>query len=243
MPTAGRIQIFPIKGLDPVCVAEAEVLGPGALAFDRRWALVDSQGRLVSGKTCAAIHGVRAEYDLAKFEVALNGTVFSLKEAPAMERWLSDLLGEAVAIRENEACGFPDDTDSPGPTLVSQASLAQVGEWFGLPLEEVRRRFRTNIEIDGVEPFWEDRLYGSDFRIGGVTFHAVNPCQRCVVPSRNPWTGSQDAGFQKRFAERRQSQLPEWAVSAPFNHFYRFAVNTRLVARGSGRIHTGQLVS
>jgi uncharacterized protein YcbX len=62
--------------------------------------------------------------------------------------------------------GFPDDTDSPGPTLVSEASLDTVAKWFAFDAEQTRRRFRANITIDGLPAFGEDRWYGSTIRIG-----------------------------------------------------------------------------
>jgi uncharacterized protein YcbX len=241
----GRIRLYPVKGLDPVEVAEAEILPCGALAFDRRWALRDARGRLVSGKNHAAVHGIRACFDLAQAHVRLDGTPFSLvHDGPAIAQWFSARLGEPLEWIENPDGGFPDDMDSPGPTLVSTGSLEQVALWFGLSVEQVRLRFRANLEIGGVEPFWEDRLYGDCVRVGEAVFAAVNPCQRCVVPSRDPLTGVQDASFQKRFAELRRAHLPAFARATLFDHYYRFAVNTRIMAARAGlRLRLGEAVS
>lgn len=241
----GVLRVYPIKGLDPAEVSEARLLASGALECDRRWALRDSRGRFVNGKNFAAIHGIRAEYHLDRTEVTLEGRTFSLsREGEAIARWFGERLGEPLEWVENPHSGFPDDTDSPGPTLVSRASLEQVAQWFSLPLEQVRRRFRTNLEVDSVEPFWEDQLYGRTVRVGAVTLFAVNPCQRCVVPSRDAWTGEQDTGFQKRFAELRRAHLPAFARTEPFTHFYRLAVNTRLAPESAGGIlRVGDVVS
>jgi len=65
---------------------------------------------------------------------------------------------------------------------------------------------------------------------------AINPCARCVVPSRDARTGEAMPGFQKRFAELRQEHLPAGTSTAPFNHFYRFTVNTRIAATQAGKI-------
>ncbi|MEO8099363.1 MAG: MOSC N-terminal beta barrel domain-containing protein [Acidobacteriota bacterium] len=231
------IQLHPIKGLDPVSVDNALVLPSGALEFDRRWAMLDARGRFVNGKNRQQIHSLRARFDIPRLEVALEGKAFSLlREGDAIARWFSERLGDPLEWRENADTGFPDDLVSPGPTFVSQASLAKVAEWFGLPVEQTRRRFRANIEFAPSEAFWEDRLYGRIFRAGEVEIEAVNPCERCVVPSRDPFTGAQDTGFQKRFAELRQAQLPTWANAAAFKHFYRFTVNTRIAPVHAGRI-------
>ena len=128
------------------------------------------------------------------------------------------------------------------PTIVSTATLAAVAAWFpGLSVDSVRRRLRTNIEVDGVPAFWEDVLYAAapavvPFRIGAVTFVGSNPCQRCVVPSRDPDTGAALPAFSKRVAEQRAATLPDWAERTRFDHFYRLAVNTRIVPQQSGQV-------
>ncbi|MFM2124148.1 MAG: hypothetical protein RL328_599 [Acidobacteriota bacterium] len=212
------------------------MLRSGALELDRRWALLDSRGRFVNGKNCAEVHSVRAGYDLANREVSLNGQTFSLdRQGAEIAQWFSTVLGEPVTWQENAEVGFPDDLDSPGPTFVSTASLQQVAGWFGFGLDAARRRFRTNVEFEAPQAFWEDQLYGSRFRVGGVEVEAVNPCQRCVVPSRDPLTGASLEGFQKRFAQRREAELPQFARRAGFTHFYRLAVNTRIAATEAGK--------
>lgn len=228
--------LHPIKALDAVAVEAATVLASGALAHDRRWALFDARGRFVNGKNRAAIHAIRAQYELTRFEVSLEGKVFSLvKQAEELAAYLSDRLEEPIRIAENTDVGFPDDLDSPGPTCVSRASLVEVARWFGFSLDEARARFRTNLEVDGVEPFWEDQLYEASLLAGDVKIAAVNPCQRCVVPSRHPTSGDVTPLFQKRFAEWREASFPQAGRREPFNHYYRFAVNTRIAPHQAGK--------
>ena len=247
----GRITIFPIKSLDGMDVESAAVLPNGALEHDRRFALVDADGRFVNGKRTAAVHGVRTEYDLAHLLVRFNNEVeFSLRDQQReIGQWLSNALGIACGIAENPAGGFPDDTAASGPTLLSTATLEEVARWFGLTLAETRRRFRTNLEVAGVEPFWEDRLVGPTgakvpFQIGSMNWLGVNPCQRCVVPSRDSASSESTPGFQKAFAAERERQLPVWAPRDRFNHFYRLAVNTQLAAGQSpARLAVGDAVA
>lgn len=237
MAELAAIFLHPVKALDAVAVSEAQVLASGALAHDRRWALVDGAGRFVNGKNRAAVHEVRASFDVSRWEIDLDGRVFSLLEqAHELGAYFSDRLGEPVRLQENGDVGFPDDLDSPGPTCVSQASLDEVAEWFGFSLSETRARFRTNLEVGGVDAFWEDRLYGAVFHAGDVQLQAVNPCQRCVVPSRHPMTGVVTSGFQKLFARRRQASFPPGVSSDRFNHYYRFAVNTKIAPTEAGKI-------
>ena len=82
--------------------------------------------------------------------------------------------------------------------------------------------------------FWEDQLFGEDersvvrFKIGDVNFEGSNPCARCPVPPRNPLTGENLDGFQKRFSQLRESTLPPWSPRPRFDHFYRLSTNTRV---------------
>jgi len=146
-----------------------------------------------------------------------------------------------VSVRHEPRSGFPDDSDASGPTIVSEASLRFVQTWFAeQPLSSIRGRFRTNLELEGGQPFCEDRLFGGPaerkpFRLGPVTFLGHNPCQRCVVPTRDPLDGQVVHGFQKTFAQLRQQSLPPWVDARRFNHFYRFAVNTSIPADEMGK--------
>jgi uncharacterized protein YcbX len=245
--------IYPVKSLDGVAVDEARVLPSGALEHDRRWALVDAQGKWINGKRTPRIHLLRSTIDPAARRIVLDagGQIDEFKidaERGPLERWLSDFLGLGVRIEENAVSGFPDDTTSPGPTVISTATLADVAGWFpGLNLVETRRRFRANLEIEDVEPFWEDRLYCEEgeavrFEIGNVQLEGTNPCQRCVVPTRSPETGERYAEFATIFERQRFEKLPYWATRSRFDHFYRLAVNTRPVAGHTGTIHVGDEV-
>lgn len=64
MPTLERITIYPVKSLDGMEVAEARVLPSGALEHDRRWQVVDMEGRVVNAKRTPLVHAIRAEFDL-----------------------------------------------------------------------------------------------------------------------------------------------------------------------------------
>jgi uncharacterized protein YcbX len=66
MPTLDRITIFPVKSLDGVDVVEAVVQPSGALANDRRWQLVDMEGRVLNAKRSPLLHAIRAAFDLAE---------------------------------------------------------------------------------------------------------------------------------------------------------------------------------
>jgi uncharacterized protein YcbX len=153
-----------------------------------------------------------------------------------------------VKVLENGETGFPDDTEASGPTVIAAETLDDIADWFPqLTADEVRLRFRTNLELADAEPFWEDRLYSEPdtpirFRIGDVEFEGTNPCQRCVVPTRSPRTGNVHDGFARLFENRRFETLPYWATRSRFDHFYRLATNTRIVPGTHGTIRIGDEV-
>jgi uncharacterized protein len=240
MARLARIHVYPVKSLDPQLLREVVVLASGALANDRRFALVDRQGQVVNAKRTPEAHRLRSSFDplLRRLSLHVEGTRESLMfdvdtDRPRLAQWLSDFFGIALEIAEDAAAGFPDDTESPGPTVISTATIQEVASWFaGLDADEVRRRFRANLEIDGVEPFWEDRLVSDEghvvrFQIGAAELWGTNPCQRCPVPTRNSRTGEATRDFARIFARRREESLPDWAPASRFGHFYRLATNTR----------------
>jgi uncharacterized protein YcbX len=250
-----RIEIFPIKSLDGLSVEEARITAGGILENDRVYAIMDGEGKVVNGKRTARVHQLRCAFDATVKEVRLwptggEPTQFTLDDLPGIARWLSDFFGFAVALQHNAQSGFPDDRTAFGPTITSEASLGAVQQWYPeASLESVRRRFRTNLELGGGEAFCEDRLFGAPeelkpFQIGAVKFLGHNPCQRCVVPTRDPESGEPIREFQKKFAQLRQEHLPAWANAQRFNHFYRFAVNTSIPPSEAGKsLRVGDAVS
>jgi uncharacterized protein len=234
MGIVDRIEIFPVKSLDGCQVDRAMVTLGGALDFDRRWALVDEQGNFVNAKRYAQIHAIRSDFDLTALAITLSAPNMPngrfVIDDPALAAWFSKYFDRPIQIQSNTTIGFPDDTAAPGPTVISTATLTEIASWYPhLSTAEIRRRLRTNIEITGVPAFWEDQLFSnhpSDFSIGAVTFQGINPCQRCIVPTRNATSGAIDPGFQKTFSEQRATTLPATVDRSRFNHFYRVAVNT-----------------
>lgn len=163
-----------------------------------------------------------------------------VREREELAEYLTGHFDFPVEVARDEV-GMPDDTENPGPTVISTATVETVASWFDLGTESVRRRFRASLEIEDVPAFWEDRLvsdYGRivDFSIGNVRFSGVNPCQRCVVPSRDPDTGEELANFRERFIEKREETLPTWTDSDRFDHPFRLMVNTRVSEGGEIRV-------
>ncbi|MBI2823415.1 MAG: MOSC N-terminal beta barrel domain-containing protein [Planctomycetia bacterium] len=247
MARLAGITVYPIKSLEGLSVDAATVLPTAALEHDRRYAIRDTRGRWVNGKSNAKVHLLRASFDAGVSAVTLRraeddvSKTFRLDDQlDPLAEWLSDFFGEHVIVVEDRRAGFPDDSESPGPTLVSRQTLEAVGSWFGgLAVGEVQRRFRPNLVVDADAAFWEDRLVADEqhvmrFRIGEIIFEGVTPCQRCVVPTRHPESGEVIPHFGMEFSVRREASLPAWTLPARFDHFYRLSVNTRLAPTSGG---------
>lgn len=248
MPHLANISIFPIKSLDGVTLSEIPVLKSGALPHDREFAIVDEQGRFINGKRNPKVHLLRSTFDAAVGKVWLQkGTnqkqVFQIsEERDRLEAWLSKYFGFPVKLRQDCLTGFPDDTNAPGPTVISTGTLEEVASWFpGISVNEMRLRLRTNIEISGVSAFWEDKLFAEAgevvrFQVGEVVFAGVNPCQRCVVPTRDVLKGEVYPNFQKDFIAKRKETMPACVELSRFNHFFRLGVNTQVSESEAGKV-------
>ena len=247
-PYVSRLYVYPIKSLDRTECDRVEILKSGAMKGDRTWAIFDLNGNFVNGKRNPKIHSLRSVFNLETKTVSLQTqetdklNTFSLdNQQEDLCAWLSQYFGFEVKISQNLVMGFPDDTVSPGATIISTATIEAIASWYPeLETDDIRRRFRANIEIGGVPAFWEDCLFSDanstiKFNVGEVEFMGVNPCQRCIVVTRDPETGKAYPQFQKVFIEKRKETLPEWTERSRFNHFFRLAVNTRLSPNQAGK--------
>jgi uncharacterized protein len=107
-PSLHRIEIFPIKSLDGMIIDQVSVLPSGALRGDRQFAIMDEQGRFVSGKSTPLVHQLRSKFSPDTVSDRLNVTLwraeteehqaFALKDGgkdgrDGLNIWLSDFFG------------------------------------------------------------------------------------------------------------------------------------------------------
>lgn len=226
MATLSHIAVYPVKALDPVSLDSVGISDVGGLDNDRAYAMRDADGEYVNGKRTDAVHRIRSTVDLDEKCVTLraedeaSGATFHLDEdRDAIESWLSEQVGIDVELDVGVGGSLTDGVvygaeSKTGPTLVSQATLAEVASWYdNIGPAGIRRRMRPNLVVEGVPAFWEDRLFsdgGRAVHIGDVALQGTRPIPRCVVPTRDQRTGETDDGFRETFVERRESTLPEW---------------------------------
>lgn len=248
VPVLRKITIYPFKSLNGISLEKAMIGEGGCIVHDREFALFDEQGKYINGKNNPLVHSLRSAVNFGsnvlsfrhKDESDWNHFHYE-KDREAMLNYLSGFFNIPVFLKRDGTGRFLDLPDKGGVTVLSTSSLQLVSGWYdGLPLEETRSRFRANLEIDGVNPFWEDRLFSKPgsavaFRIGDVTIQGMSPCARCVVPSRHPENGETIPFFQKSFTGYRSRQKPEWSVLNKYDHYYFMSVNCYIAPTETGK--------
>jgi uncharacterized protein YcbX len=112
--------------------------------------------------------------------------------------WFSKVLGlacELVGMPASTRRGVSPRHGRPGDLvsfadgypllLISQSSLDELNRRLEAPVP--MERFRPNLVVDGCGPHDED-LWRT-LNVGGITFHNVKPCARCVITTTDHVTG------------------------------------------------------
>jgi hypothetical protein len=133
MPVLDRITIYPVKSLDGLDVAEARVLSCGGLEHDRRWQLVDMEGRVVNAKRTPLCHAIRAEFDLGgvgglpaaaghTIHLAIDPAAVTARAIPGIER-LAGLAAESFPLVPGPEgpCGWLSEALGVGVLLLERA--------------------------------------------------------------------------------------------------------------------------
>jgi uncharacterized protein YcbX len=233
MARVARISIAPVKALGLVH-PESVVLGPRGVAGNRRFWLLEADGRLVSNKRHGSLMQVRPEWDEETRELALTfpdgsrvtGTVelgdevfeAEMYNHPIASRhvigpWqeaLSRFAGQPLTLLWAEE-GAPDRLYAGTTTIVSRESIARLAHEAG-EAELDGRRFRMLFEIEGVRPNEEDEWIGTQVRVGTATLQLNGDVGRCAITTLDPDTGVPTVDTLKALAayrrEGRKEPLP-----------------------------------
>jgi len=245
MGTLSKIIVYPIKAMPGVEVDSVTITQGGTLCNDRRWALEDEKGRLINGKNNKRIFSLQPRVDLEKETITFPNEgaeeAFDLSDSVGLSECFSTLLDKRVFLKEDKEQGFPDDMNASGPTVISMASLEAVLSWYpNLSMDDIRARFRINLEVASEPAFWEDQLFVHNkkpkaIQIGHVTIKSSNPCARCSVPTKDPLSGKPYSDFYETFIKQRESSCPVWADVKCFDHWYRLSANTNIGKKETGK--------
>jgi uncharacterized protein YcbX len=213
MITVKAIYTAPVKSLglqspDTVRLDSRGIVG------DRRFYLINQQGRLLTQREMGKLVQVQARYDMDPERLNLvfpdGGVVdgeLKLGRAIGTVVWGRRVRGHILDGDWNEAlsqfCRQPVSVvapDSPGQaydefpiSLVSQESVEYLGQRSrdGLALDS--RRFRPNFLLEDCAPHQEDSWLGGTIQMGPeARIQLVAPDPRCSIITQDPATGERD---------------------------------------------------
>jgi uncharacterized protein YcbX len=239
-PIVSKIFIYPFKSLDPVELTQAEI-GIHSLKHDRSFALMGADGHYVNSKRTGRINQLKANFDLNKGLIYLSPRTQEKVEAfelridnKELTEYFEDFFELKLSLVQSNKGELQDVPYTSSATVISTATYESLLQDFpSHTIEDFRLRFRANIELEGVEAFWEERLFhspgtGIQFSMGDVHMMGISPRDRCNVPPRNPLTGETDKTFVKRMIASREKTLPTFSNLNAFGNMYQLSVDTYL---------------
>jgi uncharacterized protein YcbX len=206
-----RLSIAPVRSLGLEHPDAIELTATGVLE-DRRFYLVDEDGRLIDQLIAGRLVQVKAHTDSAGARIRLafpDGTVIDgqveLGDPVETNVHGRTAVGQRVIGPWGAAlepfAGGPVEVvrcDRPGGTrianaisVISDGSLAELAHRLGRPSIDARR-FRMLIEVDGATAHEEDGWIGGRIRIGSAVLEITKPDARCAITTHDPDSGLRD---------------------------------------------------
>ena len=247
MPSVAAIFTAPVKSLSLEQPASVTV-GYSGIVEDRRFHLIDSEGRLLTQRQQGRLVLIKAQYS-AESEIlslrfpdgnSVDGPT-ELGGAVTTVMWGRQVAGREVAGPWGEAlsgfCGSPVrlvKTENPGESydeypvsLLSQASVDFMGEQVTSGRKFEGRRFRPNFLIDGCSPHEEDLWLGGIVQVGNdLRIRLVAPDPRCAITTLDPDSGERDFDVPRLLLSYRPS------ARAPYFGVYGAVETTGTVSVG-----------
>jgi len=246
------IHVAPIKAL---AVQELEQVELGLLGVenDRRFCIVDPDGRMLNAKRVQRFVAVRPRFDETLRHLVLEMpdgrkvegttdlgaatlvTIYGrslpahIVEGPWAEA-LSDLAERPVRlVRFDEPGEGVDRADEgAGASLLAEESLRAIAKAAGVTERVDPRRFRMLFGISGVAAHAEDSWIGRHVQIGAAVVEPGGNIGRCAVTTLDPRTGISDLDTLAALATYRQGEI----TSEPL----AFGVWARVVQPGAVRV-------
>ncbi len=213
-----------MKGLALVHPEEV-LLARTGVRENRRFHIVDAEGRRYNQLRNGALVRIRQEYDAERGWLALHfpegfvadgqvshdgqvttdfygrpvpGHVVSGPWSDALSRW----AGRPLRLVES-APGEAVDRGRGHVSLISTASLEELGRKGGRDDPVDSRRFRMLFELDGCAPHEEERWIKRHVRIGAALVRLRGDVGRCAITTQNPETGVPDFDTLRTLAAYR----------------------------------------
>ncbi len=216
---------YPVKGLSPEALDNADLEAEGYFPCDRLFALENGPSgfdpaapahrpkiKFLMLMRNGALAGLATRYTPADGEltIARDGRVLArgrLADAAgraAIEAFLADYLGAdirgAVRLLASPAGFRFTDSKSGFVSLVNLASVAAIETAVGAPVDPLR--FRANLYLSGVAPWAEAEWPGRRLRIGGAELEILKMTDRCAATGVAPGTGARDMDIVQTLRDR-----------------------------------------
>lgn len=214
-PYLSQIWRHPIKSLGAERVKEIKLEEGGTIPWDRRWALTYLNSRFdlqnprwypcqtfLRGSIAPLFAAVSAKLNeetgaITLMHPDLNDLTFDLEDESSHSsfiKWVNPICPQNAPV-PTSLCRVPNrgmtDTDYPSISLNSLSSLSDLSDYMGLELHP--RRFRGNLWVEELKPWYEEELIGKTLRIGSASLKVVEPIVRCNATKTNEKTGIRDA--------------------------------------------------
>lgn len=229
MITIAQINIAPVKSMALVPL-ESVNLELGGIRDDRRFYLVNGQGRLLTRRQVGRLAQLLASWDAQTERLSIrfpDGA--ALESAPELDApvwtivWGRRVRGRALlgdwAAALSEFCGQPVKlmmSDLPCQvfdefpvSLLSRASVERLSSEMGMSEDEclATDRFRPTLLLDGCQPHQEDGWMNRTLYMGDAVVRVLAPDPRCAIVNQDPITGETDTDAVKSILDYRPNPL------------------------------------
>ena len=212
MLTVSRLSIAPVRGTRLHHPNQVRLDHHG-VADDRRFLLLDADDHVFDGTRLGTLVQVRADLrhdpehltltfpdgttigDEVALDAPMQVTVYKRDFAvrPVIGPWADALSAYAGRDLRLVRVERRDDAKDRNPvSIVSSASVEELGRHVDPPGPVDARRFRMLVEVAGAHPHEEDEWLGSDLRIGEAVITVTKLDARCVITTQHPDTGLRD---------------------------------------------------
>ena len=253
------IHSAPIKALaiQELQQVQLDLLG---VENDRRFCIVDADGKMLSAKRVQRFVAVRP-----RFDEAMGRLVLDLPDGSKIEGAVD--LGRALAVSihgrsvdarvvdgpwadalsafaerpvqlvrfNNPGEGVDRADEGGGASLLAEESLRAIAKAAGVTDRVDPRRFRMLFGIAGVEAHAEDTWIGNRVRIGSAVVVPGGNIGRCAVTTLDPGTGVSDLDTLAALAKYRAEE----ATSEPLAFGVWASVAQAGMVRVGDAVHVG----
>jgi uncharacterized protein YcbX len=205
-----EIRRYPVKAMGGESLGFVELDARG-LVGDRWFSVVDTDGRLATGKSSRRF---RRYDEIFQYSASMDGDeahVFGPTGSwcvgdPELDRVLSEHFGAEVRVQRETGTPYQDASQV---SIIGSASLAWCRIHLGVDGDV--RRLRTNLVVETEEPFVEETWAGRVIRVAEVELAVVERTERCRMVDIAQDGLAEQPGWLKALGRERELCLGMYA--------------------------------